>query len=64
MVASPCLNCIERKYKCHTNCIKYLNFKECLEQIRKAKIKENEKATWSIGAIRLRKLKMSKGDNK
>ena len=35
MVDSPCLGCIERVIGCHSNCIKYIDFRQRLEAYNK-----------------------------
>lgn len=37
---SPCLGCEERKYKCHSICNKYIEFKNELERVRIIRNKE------------------------
>lgn len=40
---SPCMNCKNRKLKCHSNCNKYLLYKEKLNNKNKIIKKKKEK---------------------
>ncbi len=39
----PCATCKERYVGCHSECVKYAEFKAKLDVIREIKMKENEK---------------------
>lgn len=35
-IPSPCLNCPDRHFKCHSECEKYKKFREKIDKARKA----------------------------
>lgn len=37
MIESPCLGCNERVISCHSNCIKYIDFRQRLDAYNKEK---------------------------
>lgn len=44
-IKSCCKNCEDRKYKCHSDCLKYKKFKLLLEQEKKARAIEKRMDT-------------------
>ena len=40
---SPCLYCSDRKLRCHSNCVKYLEWKKENEKRKNVAHEENEK---------------------
>lgn len=56
-----CLNCKERKYKCHVTCERYLNFKDKLEKIKQVKTLESIRNAWTHTAIKMRGMQIRKG---
>ena len=38
----PCYNCIDRKFKCHSTCEKYLEYQKGCEEKRKERVKNAE----------------------
>lgn len=39
---APCLNCQDRHFKCHSGCVKYLEYKKAIEEFNK-KMREEKK---------------------
>lgn len=46
-INSPCKNCKDRHFKCHSDCKKYLNFKHVLNTYNK-KVKEEKRLYFAI----------------